>query len=97
MDPVTEVPDTLWAHSVELDKRLLTNLLAMSATFTLVEDAAQSLDEVGFDDDEVAVLIGLPEELRLHLTARLAHMTESVRESLRDLDAVVLRLRELIG
>jgi hypothetical protein len=71
----------------------LATLLSLSATFTVAEDAIENWSEVEFDDAEINMIAELPTETRLHITARLVHLAELARESLRQLDGRVLQLQ----
>jgi hypothetical protein len=68
------------------------DLLSLSATFTIVEDAVQNLAQMTFDDEEIAVFDVLPETLRMKITLRLVDLAEQLREILRELDGRVLQL-----
>lgn len=68
------------------------NLMSFAATFTLMEDAIQNLIDVPFDDVEIATLDKLEPAHRMRLTARLAELSDEMREALRELDGRVLQL-----
>jgi hypothetical protein len=70
----------------------LLDLLAMSASVTLIEDAVQNLSNIPLGDDDVAALRLLPEQPRMQITARLIELAEVLREVLRELDGQLLGL-----
>jgi hypothetical protein len=63
---------------------------SFAGTFTLVEHAIQVIAENPFNDGELEALGQYSKDRRMKLVARLMDLVEGLRESLRDLDAVVI-------
>lgn len=76
----------------DMDVELLTDIMSTSATYSLIEDAVQNLDQVRLDDAELRILLNLPRDIRMKLAGRLIELTELAREALRDLDGRVFQL-----
>lgn len=71
----------------------ITNVLSVGATFTVIESAINELDDCRLADEEVALILGFPEELRVGLTSRLHQLAGMLQDALLDLKANVLVLR----
>lgn len=67
-------------------------IASLGGTFSLIEDAIQNLAEMELEDDEVDALLCMPTDWRIGVTGRLIELTESLRESLRELDGRVFQL-----
>lgn len=67
-------------------------LLSIGTTFAIQEDAIQNLQHCPWSDEEVAVLLTLPDEVRMRTAARLVELTDSLRESLRELSGRILQI-----
>lgn len=70
----------------------LANLASLAGTVTLIEDAAQTLDDMVLEDQQVDAFEIMPTEWRIRIVARLAEMAELIREALRELDGRVFQL-----
>lgn len=71
----------------------LTDVLSVGATFTVIEDAIHELDDCRFADEEIAVLQGFPDELRIALTAQLAQLVDALDDARHELAGRVMQLR----
>lgn len=77
---------------VDIDEDVVRKILNVGAAFAALQVAADVIEKVAFDDDDVQGITWLPIGLQVHTKARILEAAEAIREELREIDAALLTL-----